>query len=70
MRIKFGNHIDAVKRVSYNEGSQLLLVTTIYQNMIYTIDCRSASKASDLYRHLLTEGWIDVSYLEYVEARA
>lgn len=64
MRVKFGNHIDLCKRVTHSEGSHLLLVTTIY-NDLYTIDCFSYEMATELHDKVLVDGYIDVSNFYY-----
>lgn len=63
MRVKFGNHIDWCKRVTHPEGSNLLLITNA--NSVYTVDCVTERYAEDLFNRVLTNGYIDVSYLNY-----
>lgn len=63
MRIKFGNHVDLCKRVSYSEGN-FLIVTTMY-DQVYTINCGNKVIASRLYEEILVEGYLDVSEFEY-----
>lgn len=63
MRIKFGNHIDLCKRVSYSGGA-LLIITTVY-NDVYTVNCKSEYNASKLYKEALVNGYLDVSDFEY-----
>lgn len=63
MRIKFRNHIDLCKSVSY-DGGRLLIITTMYNN-VYTVDCKNESIASKLYEEALIRGYLDVSKYEY-----
>lgn len=63
MRIKFCEHIDLCKRVSYSGGA-LLIITNIY-NSVYTVNCKSESTASKLYEEILTNGYLNVSEFEY-----
>jgi hypothetical protein len=64
MRVKFGNHIDLCKRVTHPVGSNLLLITTVY-NSIYTVDCISDTMATELHNKVLVDGYIDVSDFYY-----
>lgn len=64
IRIRFGNHIDLCKRVSYSGAGTLLVITTIY-NSVYTIDCKNESIALKSYEEILTNGYLDVSEFEY-----
>lgn len=63
MRVKFGNHIDLCKRVSYSGGT-ILVITTAY-NSVYAVDCGNKSIASKMYEQALVDGYLDVSEFEY-----
>lgn len=63
MRVKFGNHIDLCKRVSYSGGT-ILVITTTY-NSIYSVECGNKSIASKMYEQALVDGCLDVSEFEY-----
>lgn len=63
MRVRFGNHVDLCKRVSWSEGC-LLTVTTIYDNE-YVVDCKTKEQARRMYEQVLKVGYIDVSHLPY-----
>ncbi len=63
MRVKFGNHIDSCKRVTHSEGSDILLITT--SNSLYVVDCITEVYAAELFNQVLTDGYIDVSHLNY-----
>lgn len=63
IRIRFGNHIDLCKRVSYSGGT-ILIITNICNSM-YTVNCKNKSIASKLYKEILTNGYLDVSEFEY-----
>jgi hypothetical protein len=64
MRVKFGNHIDLCKRVTHSEGSNILLITTVY-NSLYTVDCTDEAIATELHNKVLVDGYIDVSNFYY-----
>ena len=63
IRVRFGNHIDLCKRVSYIGGT-LLIITTIY-NRVYTVNCKNESTALKSYEEILANGYLDVSEFEY-----
>lgn len=63
IRVRFGNHIDLCKRVSYIGGT-LLIITTIY-NSVYTVNCKNESTALKSYEEILANGYLDVSEFEY-----
>lgn len=63
MRVRFGNHIDLCKRISYSGGT-ILIITTIY-NSVYAVNCENESKASKMYEEILIGGYLDVSEFEY-----
>lgn len=63
MRVRFRNHIDLCKRITYS-GSDLLIITTEYGH-IYTVVANSKEDAEALYEKALIDGYIDVSNLEY-----
>ena len=63
MRVKFGDHVDLCKRVSYSGGS-MLIITTVY-NAVYTVECRDKAVAARLYENVLEYGFINVSEFEY-----
>lgn len=63
MRIRFGNHIDLCKRVTYSGGT-ILIITTMY-NSVYTINYENEFIASKSYEEVLTNGYLDVSEFEY-----
>lgn len=64
MRVKFDNHIELCRRITHSEGSKLLLITTTY-NSIYTVDCITNEKATELYNKAYFEGYIDISKFYY-----
>lgn len=64
MRVKFNDHIDSCERVSYNEGSTLLFITTVYSS-VYVVDCGDEAVAAALYDQILTKGYGDVSNFKY-----
>lgn len=63
MRVRFGNHIDLCKRISYS-GATILIITTIY-NSVYAVNCENESTASKLYEESFKNGYLDVSEFEY-----
>lgn len=63
MRVKFDNHIDLCKRVRHSKGSNLLLITNA--NSVYVVDCITEAYAKELFDKMLTDGYIDVSHLDY-----
>lgn len=63
MRVRFGNHIDLCKRVTYSGGT-ILIITTMY-NRVYTVNCENEPTASKSYEEILTNGYLDVSEFEY-----
>jgi len=63
VRVKFGNHIDECSRVRHSDNSNLLLITT--GNSVYAVNCGTKETAAELLQKVLTDGYIDVSHLQY-----